>query len=210
VNATDLLDQRDHVLLDFDGPVCSVFGGEISNVRAADCLRSIVKGAVLPAEIANGPDPFAVLRFSAQFENGARLADVAAELERLEREAVRTAPPTVAIARVLDYLASAGHFVTIVSNNSAAAVADFLSRHGLERLARGIAARRSADPSLLKPAPYLVEQAMADASVPRNAVCSSVIHWPIYRPRMLFRCRSSSTRTRRASGRGPRSMARKP
>ena len=165
MNATDLLDQRDHVLLDFDGPVCSVFGGEISNVRAADCLRSIVKGAVLPAEIANGPDPFAVLRFSAQFENGARLADVAAELERLEREAVRTAPPTVAIARVLDYLASAGHFVTIVSNNSAAAVADFLSRHGLERLARGIAARRSADPSLLKPAPYLVEQAMADASV---------------------------------------------
>lgn len=164
MTATELLGERDHVLLDFDGPVCSVFGGEISNVRAADGLRAIVK-ADLPPEIAHGHDPFAVLRFSAQFKGGAQLDAVGAELERLEREAVRTAPPTAPIARVLDYLASEGRSVTIVSNNSAAAVADFLRHHGLDHQVRGIAARRSADPSLLKPAPYLVELAMSNASV---------------------------------------------
>lgn len=151
-----------HVLLDFDGPVCAVFG-EITDRAVANELRAegATRGLSFPADIAETSDPFEVLKFAAQED-----ASTAEQLEERFREyevvAVDSAPATPGTPEFLERLAAERKAVTIVSNNSAAAVRRYLQRAGLEALVHGISARDSAEIQRLKPSPYLLQQAISE------------------------------------------------
>jgi phosphoglycolate phosphatase len=82
------------------------------------------------------------------------------QLRRLETEAVASAPETPGAGEALRSLHGAGFTITIVSNNSTAAVRTFLVLHELAPYVRGISARTRPDPALLKPSPFLVQQAI--------------------------------------------------
>jgi phosphoglycolate phosphatase len=54
-----------------------------------------------------------------------------------------------------------GRTVTIVSNNSSAAIVAYLEDHKLTRSVTGIVGRDDADPALMKPSPYRVRMAIS-------------------------------------------------
>ncbi len=159
ITPTDLLQSRKHVLLDFDGPVCAVFGG-LGDRTVADRLRALLH-TELPADVATAKDPFDVLRYAAGLDNET-LETVHREFQRLEMLAVADAPPAPCSDQALKALVSSGHTVTIVSNNSARAVGAYLTAHSLRCYVQGISSRTQSNPALLKPHPYLLDQAMID------------------------------------------------
>lgn len=156
-SAEVLADAR-HVLLDFDGPVCAVFGGT-SDHEVADQLRAVLGNEQLPADVASSSDPFAVLRFAATVGRQ-RAAQVEQQLARLEMHAVASAPPTIGAREAIAALHEAGRTVTIVSNNSAQAIVAYLQAHDLAPLITGVVGRADPAPELLKPSPHLVQQAI--------------------------------------------------
>lgn len=159
--AAELLAQRRTVLLDFDGPVCAVFG-VITDEAVAEKLRTLLPGE-LPPHVATARDPFEVLRYAATVS-----ADIAAEVEaefhQQECRAVSDAPPTPGAFDAIRALDVAGHPIIIVSNNSKEAVRRFLRLHSLAEAVTAISARSDANPDRLKPAPYLLLQAMRQVS----------------------------------------------
>ncbi len=152
----ELLARCPHVLLDFDGPICAVFGGTTDRA-IADQLRANLPG--LPDHVVASSDPFDVLRHAATL--GPEILDeVAHEFTRLEVQAVATATPTPGATEAIAKLCAAGHTITIVSNNSTVAVETYLRGHDLAAFVGGVSARTSSDPDLLKPNPYLVDRAI--------------------------------------------------
>lgn len=147
------------LLLDFDGPVCSVFAG-FPAPEVARRLKEFLRADAPNAWMADTDDPHEVLR--ASIELG---PDVAAranrELSALEIQAVQTAEPTPYAAEVIDRAKSGGSKVAIVSNNAQAAIASYLATRGLYSSIDYVSARSNADPSLMKPSPHLVTQAIA-------------------------------------------------
>ncbi|WP_214368213.1 HAD family hydrolase [Pseudonocardia sp. H11422] len=167
----ELLASRRHVLLDFDGPVCAVFGGMPAHTvseRMAEQLRG--HGIPVSDDQAATDDPFELLHLAATFDSeAARHAEAA--LRGLEVKAVDSAPMTAGLVPMLRALTATGHTVTIVSNNSDAAVRAFMTAHGLDAYTRGAVARTEPDPRLLKPAPHLVSTAVSQlAADPRDCV----------------------------------------
>ncbi|MGW1682868.1 HAD family hydrolase [Saccharopolyspora sp. NPDC002376] len=149
------------VLLDFDGPVCAVFGGVPDHEVAAE-LRALFDGA-LPDAVNRSRDPFDVLKYAA----GADVFPVEIErrLTELEVQAVESAPATLGAAEVLEAFAQQGIPVVIVSNNSTAAVGAYLQARGLSAKVAGISARETADVEKLKPEPHLLLQAARSLGV---------------------------------------------
>ncbi|RKT82947.1 haloacid dehalogenase superfamily, subfamily IA, variant 3 with third motif having DD or ED/haloacid dehalogenase superfamily, subfamily IA, variant 1 with third motif having Dx(3-4)D or Dx(3-4)E [Saccharopolyspora antimicrobica] len=143
------------VLLDFDGPVCAVFGGLPDHQVAAE-LRAFFESA-LPDAVDESRDPFDVLKYAVA--TGSHPTAVERRLTELETRAVTMAPETAGVADVLDTLAQQAVPVVIVSNNSAAAVEAYLQEHDLASKVAGVSARESADVDKLKPQPYLLLQA---------------------------------------------------
>lgn len=155
-----LLANTRYVLLDFDGPVCSVFA-KLRNIEAADRLRVVLaaKDVPLPAEVAETSSPFAVFEYAASL--GRDLGDlVEAELRNAEVDAVHSATATPGATEVLDACRTTRRPVAIASNNSAAAVSAYLARQGLTDAVAFISARADSDPALLKPNPHLVQAAL--------------------------------------------------
>lgn len=157
-----LLAERPCVLLDFDGPVCAVFGGATSAPEAARELAGYLRsrGVHLPDGAGETGDPFDVLRAA----QGDRAEAVEAALRQTEVRAVATAPITPGVREALTALQASGHTITIVSNNSAAAVGAFVTAHGLHRYISGLIGRTAPDPTLLKPHPHLVCKAISERS----------------------------------------------
>lgn len=153
--------RANHVLLDFDGPVCAVFGA-VTDRAVADELRSrgAAWGLTFPSDVMETSDPFDVLKYAASMDG-----KVAAQLEKLFREcevaAIETAPATRGTPELLRRTVADGKAVTIVSNNSTAAVHCYLQRVGLEDLVYGVSARDDAEIQHLKPSPYLLQRAIA-------------------------------------------------
>jgi phosphoglycolate phosphatase len=81
-------------------------------------------------------------------------------LRSAEVEAVGTAEPTPGMDQLLHACAHTGRQVAVVSNNSAEAVRTYLDLQDLDRFVTTVSARTSSDPSLLKPSPFLVDQAV--------------------------------------------------
>jgi len=148
-----------HLLLDFDGPICSVFAGLPADI-VADRLRKLFGDHTeLPADIAGTPDPFEVFAYAATISEDLA-ARVEAEMTDQELAAVPTAAPTPYVHEVVTACQNSGRSVAVVSNNSARTVHAYLTRHGLDDRIGLVIARTGHDPALLKPSPHLITRAV--------------------------------------------------
>ena len=151
-----------HLLFDFDGPICGIFVG-LPAPTVAEQLREIVthRGVGMPADVQAADDPFDVLRFAATI--GRDLAEqVEAELHTIETRATESASATPHAREAIEAAHEAGYGIAAVSNNSRQAVAHYLTTSGLAPFFGIIAGRSDADPSLLKPHPHLMNQAVRE------------------------------------------------
>jgi phosphoglycolate phosphatase len=146
-----------YLLLDFDGPICSIFGG-LPAPTVADQLRKLFTGP-LPDEIVKTPDPIEVFYYSATVSDE-MAARVEAEMADLEVAAVPTAEPTPYVHEVIASARESGRIIGVVSNNGPRAVNAYLDRHGLSDGIRLVVARTSHDRALLKPSPHLINEAV--------------------------------------------------
>jgi phosphoglycolate phosphatase len=154
----ELLARTRCLLLDFDGPICAIFAGRPARTVVLDLLDVLpADGTPIPEPVASAKDPFDVLRYAGTIST--QLAQrVEAQLRANEIAAARTATATPHATEVITAWRDAGRPVAIVSNNSAAAVETYLSRHGID--VELVAARTSADAALLKPSPHLITRAI--------------------------------------------------
>jgi phosphoglycolate phosphatase len=161
---TDVLGRARYVLLDFDGPVCDVFAG-LPAPDVAERLRQLVTPHLtpMPPDLVETDDPLHIVH---------RVGELAPafgpqaheELAELEVEAVATAEPTDGSVELLRACAAADRPLAIVSNNAASAVIAYLDQHGLADLVHSVHGRE-ADPRLMKPAPYVLDQGLAALAV---------------------------------------------
>ncbi|MER5350361.1 HAD family hydrolase [Kitasatospora sp. NPDC002551] len=159
----DVLRPVKHVLLDFDGPVCSVFAG-LPAPEVARRLREglLAIGEQAPAGAEEESDPLALLRLIS--DTRPDLTDrTDAALAALETEAVQVARPTPGGELVLRACARSGRLVSVVSNNAGAAIEAYLAEHGLSDYVAGVFGRAPGDPSSMKPNPRLLFEAMEAA-----------------------------------------------
>lgn len=154
--AAELVASKPNVLLDFDGPICSVFGGVGADTVARQLRHRLGLSEQHSAEVR---DPFEILRYAAA-EGQHEAIEAERELTKLEVEAVATATPTPGGAELLRLLTERRQRTVIVSNNSVAAVRAYLENHGLAGLVNEVSARTDADPTQLKPSPFLLHQAV--------------------------------------------------
>jgi beta-phosphoglucomutase-like phosphatase (HAD superfamily) len=149
-----------HLLIDFDGPVCSVFAG-VPAPEVAQQLRAslITAGFDLGADAQDEDDPIEVFRQAARL--GPQAAMTAQQLLTVyETRAIPTARPAPGSADLIITARQTGRTVTIVSNNSGAAIAAYLADHDLTGYVGAIVARDDSDPERMKPSPYRVREAV--------------------------------------------------
>ncbi|MFF4415239.1 HAD family hydrolase [Streptosporangium sp. NPDC001559] len=149
-----------HVLIDFDGPICSVFAG-LPAPEVAQRLRATLlsNGEQVLASWGSETDPLALLRrISTERPALAAVADAA--LTRLEEKAVELAQPTSGGEAVLRACGESGRTVWLVSNNASSAIRAYLNAHGLSSQVAGVFGRVPADPASMKPSPRLLLDAM--------------------------------------------------
>lgn len=168
----DILRRTRHLLMDFDGPICSLFAGT-PTASVADRLRKVItrQDIQLRSAIANTTDWFEILAFAASVSPDLAAA-VETELAEIESAAAATAVPAPHVHDAIAACRESGRSVAVVSNNSAAAVRAYLEAHDLAHQVAAVAARTGPDPAILKPSPYLVKQAASalDASPSACAV----------------------------------------
>jgi phosphoglycolate phosphatase len=157
------------LLLDFDGPICSIYAG-LPAPAVADQLRKLFtdQGVPLPDEVASTPDPMEVFAYAGTV-SAELAARVEAEMTDLEVTATASAKPTPYIHDVLAACRESGRAVAVVSNNAERAVRTYLVRHGLDDRVGPLFARTSHDPALLKPSPHLIEKAVQALNADRAA-----------------------------------------
>jgi beta-phosphoglucomutase-like phosphatase (HAD superfamily) len=154
-----IVSRTHHLLLDFDGPICSIFAG-LAAATVADRLRKLLGDhAQVPGEIARTADPFEVFAYAATISEDLA-ARVETEMTDQELAAVATAAPTPYVHEVVTACHSSGRSIAVVSNNSSRAVHSYLARHGLDDRISLVIARTNHDPALLKPSPHLIIQAV--------------------------------------------------
>jgi beta-phosphoglucomutase-like phosphatase (HAD superfamily) len=156
-----------YLLLDFDGPVCSVFAG-FPAPDVARILREHLRGEVPGGWMEHTDDPHEILRASAELGSGV-VAHADQELTRLEVEAVKTAEATPYTADLIDRAKAGGTKLAIISNNAQTAVAAYLADSGLVASIDYVSARSGPDPALMKPNPYLVRKAVSALNAERES-----------------------------------------
>ncbi|QKV77263.1 HAD family hydrolase [Amycolatopsis sp. Hca4] len=166
MKATDLLTRARALLLDFDGPVCSVFAG-IPASTVADQLRDVLADGGhtdLPDAVATSTDPFDVLQHAAMLgEDEGRYVEAAFTAH--EVEAISSASPASGAHDLIDAWHGSGRPLAIVSNNGTRAISAYLDLYGLRSSINFVSARTSANTTLLKPSPYLLHQAITALDV---------------------------------------------
>lgn len=151
------------ILLDFDGPVCSVFAQHPASAVAHQLRKLLVDQAVtLPTEILTEPDPLAVLRFTATLDHPVVVRLVDQALRREEITAARTAQPTPYGREVIVAAHQTGRQVAMVSNNSAESIRMYLETRRLTPYVRPVIGRPEAAPERMKPDPYPVLAALRE------------------------------------------------
>ncbi|MFG1890564.1 HAD family hydrolase [Micromonospora sp. NPDC049051] len=152
-----MIDRARVILLDFDGPVCSIFAQHSASIVAHELRRLLVDQAVtLPPEILAERDPLAVLRFTATLGRPAVVRLVDEAMTREEVTAARTAEPTPYGREVIVAAQQTGRRVAVVSNNSAASVHAYLSARHLTSYVHPVIGRPEAAPKRMKPDPFPV------------------------------------------------------
>ncbi|MFJ5883261.1 HAD family hydrolase [Kitasatospora cineracea] len=156
----DLLRPARHVLLDFDGPVCSVFAGFPAPAVAKSLQEGLeVLGWQRPVEEQDETDPLALLRLVAKHRLDL-VSRADRQLTSLETEAVRSGRPNPGGEAVLRACAESGRAVSIVSNNATKAIESYLAAHDLARYVTRTVGRTPGDPASMKPNPRLLFEAM--------------------------------------------------
>lgn len=155
-----IIDTSRYVLLDFDGPVCSIFAGRAAAGVAAELRRLIIaRTGDLPPAICRHDDPLMILRAAEEMSAGLA-RELNADLRSAEIDAAATAQPTPGAAELLHACQGTGRPVAIVSNNSTEAVAAYLTRVGLAYLVAHVEGRDPTSPRLMKPHPHLLLRAL--------------------------------------------------
>ena len=130
----ELLEQADALLLDFGGPVCSVFAG-IPAATVADQLRTILAAGghpSLPIAVALAEDPFDVFRSAATLgDDEARYVEAAFTAHEIE--AVTSSVPASGAHELIHGWHLSNRPLAIVSNNSAVAIEAYLNLYGLAK-----------------------------------------------------------------------------
>ncbi|WP_394614578.1 HAD family hydrolase [Lentzea sp. JNUCC 0626] len=161
-----VLDHAEALLLDFDGPVCSVFAGYPAP-DVADQLREVlaeVGHEELPEELRKTADPFDIFAYAALLgADEARYVESA--LRAHEVEAIETSEPTSGAHELIRHWSLSGRRLAIVSNNSMAAIESYLHLHGLRPSVATLSARASSDPTDLKPSPHLIDRALSSLDI---------------------------------------------
>jgi beta-phosphoglucomutase-like phosphatase (HAD superfamily) len=147
----DLVRDRDHILVGFDGVLCAV---QHDDAAIAERLRVLVS----PGAPAATGDPFDVLRYAASC-GAATAAAVERQLRRLELPTVAGAPVVPGAASAMRRLAAAGYTLTAISSLSIGVVRSYFALHDLGESVRRIAARTGPD-TPLPPDPHLLNVAM--------------------------------------------------
>ncbi|RNI02227.1 HAD family phosphatase [Micromonospora aurantiaca] len=155
------------VLLDFDGPVCSIFAGYPAP-QVADKLIDVLRqhGIDVPPDLASEADPLEVLRRTAAIGDHRITREIEDALCAAERRAVETAQPTPYGREVIVAAHQAGMPVAVVSNNSAGAVAAYLAAHRLAAHVTPVVGRAYANPDRMKPNPDPILQAVRAVGEP--------------------------------------------
>ncbi|MCH9669647.1 MAG: HAD family hydrolase [Actinomycetia bacterium] len=146
-------------LIDFDGPICSIFDG-YSAAAAAKELAALVSPRVpdIPSI-----DPLAILR--AAPPDLAELIDK--QLTTIELRAVETARSNPEFYELTNAI---GHRPwAVVSNNSRSAIRTYLQRVHPDHVKVPILGRPAGRPDLMKPNPHLLLEALKVLSVPAEA-----------------------------------------
>lgn len=154
-----------HVLLDFDGPIAGMFAGGLGPRIATDLWHQLDGRDDQPTP---SEDPFDILRAAAE-RSRSIAAHVETALSHLETLAAENAPATPHAAEVVTAAHDTNRPVAIVSNNAEPAIRRYLDIHGIR--ADEVIGRAGPDPALLKPSPYLVNDALRRLSArPEAAV----------------------------------------
>jgi len=149
------------VLLDFDGPVCAMYPGDL-NRHACDTLRQRLRdsGVEVPPELAIERDPLAILRYAGSLDEPDLAAVLDKTLTAIELEAAHSAPATKASADFMGACAEVGRPIVIVSNNAAEAIKTYLDLHSLQDRIDTVIGRAHGRPELMKPHPHAVTEAL--------------------------------------------------
>ncbi|MGH8884923.1 MAG: HAD family hydrolase [Egibacteraceae bacterium] len=155
-----IIDRTDHVLIDFDGPICSIFAGLSAQSVAAE-LRGLLlaQGLSLPARIVDAHDPLEVLRFTSHLDSDLT-ERVDSALRAAELVAAQRARPTPHARETILACRQTHRTVAVVSNNSTPAVEAYLTAHDLIGSVDLVVGRTDPNPALLKPHPHLILQAV--------------------------------------------------
>ncbi len=149
-----LLAEVDAILLDFDGPVCSIFAGYPAPKVAAELVDMLQRQRVaMPPGLTTEQDPLEVLRWAGTAGDPAVARAVEDALCAAELRAVESAGPTPYGREVIVAARQAGLPVAVVSNNSAGAVTAYLSAHRLATYVSPVVGRAYAQPGRMKPNP---------------------------------------------------------
>ena len=152
-----LLDAADHVLIAFDGPLCTVFDPTTARVTA-DRLRILLDPG-LPRAVRGTGDPFEVLRYAQTC--GANTAYVIErQLATYEAEAIAFGQATEGAVDAVHTLHASGHTVTAIGNQSTRTIRSFLTMHDLLGEVRRASARDDFRTTALLPDPFLLGRAV--------------------------------------------------
>lgn len=167
-----LFAEVDALLLDFDGPVCSIFAGYPAPQIAAELVDLLCRrGIDVPPDLASEPDPLEVLRRTAMTGDKDITRTIEDALCAAERRAVENAEPTPYGREVIVAARQVGLPVAVVSNNSADAVTAYLTAHRLAGHVSPVIGRAYAEPARMKPNPEPILQAVrALGEVPGRCV----------------------------------------
>jgi phosphoglycolate phosphatase len=165
-----ILTRTTALLLDFDGPICSVFAGLPAAAVVNQLCVVLADGGHtdLPVHLGTSDDPFEVLAYAATLGD-TEAHYVNAAFTAHELEAIATAQPTPGAHDLIRIWSATGRPLAIVSNNSTIAIQAYLDLHDLRPYVTHVSARTSPDPGLLKPRPYLLIMALTALGVPATA-----------------------------------------
>jgi phosphoglycolate phosphatase len=169
--AADLVARAQVVLLDFDGPICSVFAGYPA-VRAVSAMLRALEAAgfdVRPQWL-NLEDPHRLL-VEVAIEIPQAVGIVEDALTRSEVHAVDSAQITPRVTDLIDQVTGRGQRWAVVSNNSAESITRFCTREDFSRTPSLIMGRPAGEPHLMKPSPFVLRHALEILRTPaRDAI----------------------------------------
>jgi HAD superfamily hydrolase (TIGR01662 family) len=169
VTIAQLLAATNVLVLDFDGPICSIFSSLADHI-AAGRLRTVLQsaGVALNETVLTTNDPLEVLTFAGVQADQRIVVAVESELVRAEIEAASTAKPTPYADDIIRTAKANGRRVAILSNNSADAINVYLARRDLVASVELVVGRAFGQPGLMKPHPYPASVILAEMAVKAN------------------------------------------